>query len=210
MSPEEARLARMFLLRATEAPAPAVYEFVSVHGPGEAVERIRRGAAPQAVHAEIVRPDTTTDDDLRVLDMGAVRLVTPEDDEWPPGCATASSGVTPPLALWARGSASLADLLKSSVTITGNRAASDYGVHVARDLAGGFAAAGVTVVTGGGFGIDDSASWSALRVKTGRVLVVQPCGSVCRIRTNRPDCMTPSKAFPTVIDNVTLLTCGFT
>lgn len=176
MPSEDVLRARLFLLHATEPPAPAVHDFVTVHGPVDTVERIRHGTAPQAVQAEIVWPDVMIDAELRALDNGIARLLTPEDDHWPLGSLISGSGITPPLALWVRGTAPLTELVNSAVTITGSRAASPYGTQVARDLSYELAAADITIVTGGGFGIDDAATRAALIPAAGRVVVAQPCG----------------------------------
>jgi DNA processing protein len=73
--------ARLFLLRATEPPAPAVYDYVAVHGPVDATARIRGGTAPPAVLAEITRPQARIEHDLRAIEDGDARLLTPDDDD---------------------------------------------------------------------------------------------------------------------------------
>ncbi|MCP2249458.1 DNA-processing protein DprA [Lentzea aerocolonigenes] len=164
--------ARLFLLRAAEPPAPAIHQYVAVHGPVDAVARIRHGTAPAAVLSEITRPEAEIDNDLRALDGGTARLLTPEDDDWPFGRLTslaASHGV--PLALWVRGSGSLAELTTPAVTVTGSRASSAYGNTVAADLGYELARAGVTVVSGGGLGVDEEAHRSTLAAD-GRTIVV--------------------------------------
>ncbi|NUT49510.1 MAG: DNA processing protein DprA, partial [Saccharothrix sp.] len=162
----------MFLLRAAEPPALAVYEYVAAHGPVDAVATIRNGTAPSAVLGEITRPDARIDDDLRALDDGTARLLTPEDDEWPIDQLSslgARHGV--PLALWVRGSGSLTDLTRSAVTVTGARASTEYGDAVARDLSRDLVHAETTVVSGGGLGVDEAAHRAALAAR-GRTIVV--------------------------------------
>ena len=51
-----------------------------------------------------------------------------------------------------RGHAALEILSAAPITLAGSRAASSYGAQVAADLAGELAAAGRTVIAGGGFG----------------------------------------------------------
>ena len=167
--------ARLFLSRAVEPPAPAVHHFVAVHGPVDAVARIRHGAAPAAVLSEILRPEPQIEDDLRALDNGAARLLVPEDDEWPPGRLSALSGHGIPLALWLRGNASLTALTGTAVTITGSRASSAYGNTIAAHFGGGLADAGAAVVSGGGLGVDESAHLGALAAG-GQTVVALPCG----------------------------------
>ncbi|MFD8494876.1 DNA-processing protein DprA [Amycolatopsis sp. NPDC059657] len=171
-------LARLYLLNATEPPAPAVHDFVAAHGVVEAVNRIRGRTAPPAVLAEIVHPDATVDDDVSVIESGAARLVTPEGDDWPHHLlrGMAEHGLGVPLGLWLRGSARLTDLTCSAVTVVGCRAATDYGAFVAAELGVNLAHAGVTVVTGGAVGIETEAMRGAV-VGEGPAIAVLPCGT---------------------------------
>jgi DNA processing protein len=167
--------ARLFLLRAAEPPARAVYDYVAVHGPVEAVARIQHGTAPSAVLGEITRPDARIEDDLRAIDNGTARLLIPEDHDWPLGRLNTMAGVGAPLALWVGGGASLTELVGRAVTITGSRAASGYGTTVAADFGYDLARAGVTVLSGGSLGVDEAAHRAALTAN-GRTVVVLPCG----------------------------------
>lgn len=153
---------RLFLLRAAEPPAPNVHCYVTDVGPVEAAEQIRQGTAPTAVLNEITCPDAVINDDLRALDSGTSRLVTPEDEDWPIIRLTDLAGHGTPLALWVRGSGNLTDLTRSAVTITGSRAATSYGHTVSSDLGYELARTGATVISGGGFGIDEAAHRGAL------------------------------------------------
>jgi DNA processing protein len=177
MSVPDAVRACVFLLRATEAPAPAVYAFVTAHGPVEAVERIRAGAAPVPVLDEITHATPDLDADLEVIDSGAARLVTPEDNEWPHERLDALSGhgLGAPLGLWVHGSASLSEITQTTVSVVGTRAASGYGEHVAAEIAGDLARRGVTIVSSGSYGIDGRANGAAL-TGTGRSVAVLACG----------------------------------
>ena len=67
-----------------------------------------------------------------------------------------------PYGLWLRGPGHLAHLVRPSVAIVGSRAATAYGNGVATDLATDLAERGVTVVSGGAFGIDAAAHRGAL------------------------------------------------
>nr|WP_246803713.1 DNA-processing protein DprA [Cellulomonas hominis] len=73
-------------------------------------------------------------------------------------------GPLAPPVLWVRGDRATDALLRRSVAVVGARAATPYGEHVARDLAAGLAARGVTVVSGGAFGIDVAAHRGAVVV----------------------------------------------
>lgn len=175
MSLPDVLRARLFLLRAVEPPAPAVHHFVAVHGPVDAVSRIRRGTAPAAVLSEVSRQDPQIEDDLRAIDNGTARLLVPEDEDWPLGRLSTLVGHGVPPALWLRGKASLTELTDTAVTITGSRASSAYGKTIAAHFSGELADAGAAVVSGGGLGVDESAHHGALAVG-GQTVVVLPCG----------------------------------
>lgn len=175
MSSPDVLRARLFLSRAVEPPAPAVHQFVAVHGPVEAVARIRHGTAPAAVLAEISGRDAEIEEDLRAIDNGVARLLVPEDDDWPIGRLFTLVGHGVPLALWLRGNASLTRLIDTAVTITGSRASSAYGNTIAAHFGGGVADAGAVVVSGGGLGVDESAHCGALAAD-GQTVVILPCG----------------------------------
>jgi DNA processing protein len=146
-----------------------------VRGAVDAVECIRQGSAPKAVLTEITQQNIAIDADLNALATGTARLVTPEDDEWPPALTSIGPDSTPPFALWASGTGFLADLVRPAVAITGSRAASPYGMTVATDFGYRLAAAGIAVVNGGSFGIDDAALRGAM-LGDRKPIVVQPCG----------------------------------
>lgn len=169
--------ARLFLLHAAEPPAPTIHSYVLAHGPVEAVDRIRRGAAPDPVLREITRPDVNITPDLCAIESGLARLVVPDDNDWPWGQLgeLAPRGLGVPLGLWVRGTAPLADLVRIAVTITGSRAASSYGSHVAADYGYGLAHANITVVGGGGYGVEASAHQAAL-AGDGPTVVILACG----------------------------------
>jgi len=107
-----------------------------------------------------------------------VRFVVPGDEEWPAGlddlagleAVQRRGGV--PLGLWLRGPGHLVALTERSVAVVGSRAATAYGNGVAADLAADLADAGVTVVSGGAFGIDAAAHRGALAVGGASVGVV--------------------------------------
>ena len=78
------------------------------------------------------------------------------DQDWP--AALDDLGDRRPHVLWTRGATSfLARPLGEFVTITGVRAATSYGEHVAEELASDIADAERTVVTGGACGIEEAA-----------------------------------------------------
>ncbi|SCL25828.1 DNA processing protein [Micromonospora rhizosphaerae] len=103
---------------------------------------------------------------------GAGRVVIPTDPDWPTGLRDLDGGE--PVCLWARGPAPI-PRQAASVTIVGSRASSNYGNHVAADLAAQLAGRGWTVVSSGALGIDGAVLRAALAV-SGDAVAVLPCG----------------------------------
>jgi DNA processing protein len=178
----EVLLARAYLSRVAEPPAPGVARLVAEVGPVEAAERVQSGHVDERVAGETRarRPVHREDADLAAAAAAGARLVTPEHAEWPdwPLLACAMSGVAelaPPLALWVRGSGRLVRLGEQAVAVVGARAATGYGVHVAGELGAGLADRGYTVVSGAAIGIDGAAHRGALAVE-GSTLAVLACG----------------------------------
>ena len=123
-------------------------------------------------------------DPVRQLEQAArcgIRFLVPDDPEWPPGLddlddAITDEGVggTPP-GLWVRGPMPLTELA-TSVAVVGSRAASVYGVEVARGLCDHLATAAVPVVSGGAIGIDFVAHDATLTAG-GATVAVLACGA---------------------------------
>lgn len=115
----------------------------------------------------------------RVADAERAGMSTliPTDANWPH--ALNDLGPRAPYLLWTRGATSfLAGALTDRVTITGARAASEYGVQVAGRLAGDLANEELTVVSGGAYGIDAAAHRAALA--TGGATIAVLAGGVDR------------------------------
>lgn len=88
-------------------------------------------------------------------------VLIPGDDEWPGSLG--DLGERAPYVLWTRGASSfLARPLADLVTVTGARAATSYGEHVAGTLASDLAAAERIVVAGGAYGIEGAAHRATL------------------------------------------------
>lgn len=98
--------------------------------------------------------------ELHVLERLGGTLLVPGDEGWPAGLADLATAA--PFALWVRGHGDLAGLTAGSVAVVGARASSGYGEHVAADLSAGLADRGVTVVSGGAYGIDAAAHRGAV------------------------------------------------
>lgn len=122
---------------------------------------VGHGQLSEAIERWAVRAgDTTGGGDLeRVARIGG-RLVIPGDEEWP--VSFDDLGPAAPLGLWVRGAAGLNAVLGRAVAVVGARAASSYGTKCASDLAWDLASSGVTVVSGGAFGIDAAAHRAAI------------------------------------------------
>ncbi|MGC3020157.1 MULTISPECIES: DNA-processing protein DprA [unclassified Brevibacterium] len=155
----------------------AAHTIVTVVGRGEATadeamaglnstgaEAATHGQMREAIERWAVRAG---DEDVAVAgrDLDKIarlggRLVIPGDEEWP--SMLDDLGPAAPLGLWVRGTVSLTRALSRAVAVVGARAASNYGTKCASDLAWDLAAHGITVVSGGAFGIDAAAHRAAI------------------------------------------------
>lgn len=115
-----------------------------------------------------------------LLDRGAavegqgIGTLISADDHWPTGLN--DLGIRAPYVLWTRGATSfLAGPLRERVTITGSRAATNYGTEIARDLAANLADDERIIVAGGAFGIEGAAHRGAL-AQGGQTIAVLACG----------------------------------
>jgi DNA processing protein len=186
------RLARIALGLLVEPGHRDLGELVGQVGATVALDRLRTGTVAPGLLAA-VRPRWGPADPLdiagRALERAerlGVRIVTPEDDEWPPqlqDLVRISQPVSdpirrntyPPHCIWVRGPWPLAETCERSVAVVGARASTAYGEHVAGDLGYGLAERGWTVVSGGAFGIDAAAHRGAMAAG-GRTVAVLACG----------------------------------
>jgi DNA processing protein len=121
--------------------------------------RLRDPALPAAAAAEIERAARK-----------AIRILIRDDPEYPGILAQLPD---PPALLYARGVLRVED--DPAVAVVGSRRATPYGIEMARGIAAGVAAAGVTVVSGLARGIDSAAHRGALEAK-GRTLALLGSG----------------------------------
>ena len=179
--PDE-RLARVALGRLGEPGDPRLNGLVAELGAVEVyscltAERDLAGLATD-VAARLDGMDPARD--LAIADRLGIRFVIPSDDEWPGQLddlmvtAPVQSRGGPPLGLWARGPLRL-DQLAQTVSIVGSRSATTYGAEVAAELAAVVGRAGVGVVSGAAFGIDQAAHRGAIAVG-GSSVAVLACG----------------------------------
>lgn len=179
------RLARAYLLRAAEPPAPDLTAFIAQVGAVTAAELIRDGTAPPAVLDATAarRGIDLAEHDLATAAKAGARLLIPEDDEWPAWSFNAldlanARGIRwagHPIALWARGTGRLGDLTDRAVAVVGARAATGYGDHTAAGLGYDLGLAGFTVVSGAAYGIDGAAHRGAISAG-GTTIAVLGCG----------------------------------
>jgi DNA processing protein len=170
------RRARMLLSSAIDSGDPAVAELVHNIGAEGAWTKIIEGllGEPAAQRAAQVKPDVVE----RLAKAAAVRFIIPGDDEWPSGLDDLRHAESiqrrggEPFGLWLRGPGHLAHLMERSVAIVGSRAATAYGDGIAADMAADLVEQGVTVVSGGAFGIDVAAHRGALAAGGPTVCVV--------------------------------------
>ena len=134
----------------------------------DAAERLRSGAPPAIVLAEILdrRPDglaerATLDRRARAAAIraaeGGMTPVPWSDPSYPAALAAIAD---PPFVLWTRGAASA--LERPAVALVGSRAASPHGLAVAERLGADLAARGIVVVSGLARGVDSAAHRGAL------------------------------------------------
>lgn len=162
------RAARVAWARLSEPADTEVARLVATVGAEEALLSVDPGSTMGARLAARL-PELDVERDLAVARRLGARIVVPEDDEWP---SRLDDLTAPPLCLWVLGDARLDELAERSVAVVGARAATGYGVHVARELGAGLAERRFTVVSGAAYGIDGAAHEGALAVGGPTVAVV--------------------------------------
>jgi len=188
----DVRRARIALAHLVEPGSRALGLLVAGVGPVEALARLRAGEVSDELRAAAaprlteVDPDQQVDRALARAQRLGVRIVTPEDEEWPghldqlalisvPGTDRIRRDTFPPHCVWLRGEPGLAEACERSVAVVGARASTSYGDHVAGELAFGLAERGWTIVSGGAYGIDAAAHRGALAAG-GCTVAVLACG----------------------------------
>jgi DNA processing protein len=201
--PGEVRLARAALTYLAEPGDPALGALLAVCDPAEVLAAIKADELPaagqvgqagqmsQAGQAGQVRLPSRAALERALgrwrvrlpklpaggpmLDAGrdGIRLVCPEDAEWP--STLDQLGPARPYALWLRGNADLRFACSRSTSVVGSRAATSYGAHVAGELSADLGERGWAVVSGGAYGIDAAAHRGALAAE-GVTIAVLACG----------------------------------
>jgi DNA processing protein len=177
----------------SDAWARAIWSLISEPGDGvaghlvaalgaeEALREIRsqasarRGPRSLALTAGLKRwlprlNDIAVEGMFRTARFARLRLVTPENADWPRGLT--DLGAHAPLVLWVRGAGVALSSGGPRVALGGARASSAYGELVAADLAADLVDRGVCVVSGAAFGIDGAAHRAALGMGGATVAVL--------------------------------------
>src|SRR5699024_5334888 len=118
---------------------------------GEAIERWRR-------RKKYLKPDQA----LGYIARIGGRFITPEEEQWP--AALADLGVTEPLGLWLLGNGDIPSA-ETTLGLVGSREATHYGEKATKMLAIKARQKGITVLSGGAYGIDAHAHRQALAVE---------------------------------------------
>lgn len=168
--PQDERTARVVLSMIVEPNDPTTGRVLSRVG---AVETLRLidgdGAVPgmNRVDARMWRDHLTsmagTDlaARLKAADQTGFGVLVPRDKDWP--ASVNDLGDRAPYMLWTRGATSLlARPLTDRVTLTGARAATAYGEHIAGSFSSDLTARGRVIVAGGAYGIEGAAHRAAL------------------------------------------------
>ena len=125
---------------------------------GSAIERWRR-------RSSYLNPDQA----LRYITNIGGRLMIPEDPEWPAALADLES--TEPIGLWSLGEADVPEVDRI-VGLVGSREATSYGNQATRMLAQEARKMGLTVLSGGAYGIDAQAHHQALEATESGVATI--------------------------------------
>jgi DNA processing protein len=168
------RAARLVLARIAEPGDRALGAAVAEHGAGVVLDAVRRGSSGLSGerHYRVRLADTDPVEMSARLAACGGRFCVPGDGEWP--TQLADLGPAEPLGLFVRGG-DLRLAAVRSVAVVGARAASQYGLHVATDLAADLASRGWVVASGAAYGIDAAAHRGAL-VSGGPTVAVLACG----------------------------------
>lgn len=160
------RLARMALCALNQVADPRLSDLVTEYGAEQVWQSLRRQGESSALgrRARGIRPEELAEATRRV----GARFMTPGDEDWPTGLISLAAARVgemggQPIGLWVSGSSPLPDTQRT-IAVVGARAASEYGLHIAGELAAGLAEAGWCISSGLAFGIDAAAHRGALAV----------------------------------------------
>jgi DNA processing protein len=177
------RLARVALSRLSEPGDLRLAALVADHGAARVYEAMSEERDVTGLFTDVAARLRGIDPEreLAEADARSIRFVCPDDEEWPTGLADLDRAEPvdgrggAPLGIWARGPLRLDEVCSRAAAVVGSRSATTYGAGVAGSLAADLAAAGVTVISGAAFGIDQAAHRGALAAK-GPTVAVLACG----------------------------------
>lgn len=112
-------------------------------------------------------PDLAPERDLATMGRLGGRLIIPSDELWP--AQLADLGIQEPMCLWWRGQEQPLPAMEKCIALVGSRDSTSYGASVTGDMAYSLAQRGLTVVSGGAYGIDAHAHRAALAGASGAV-----------------------------------------
>lgn len=169
------RLARITWAHIAEPRDPKAHGLINAMGFCEALTAV--GMHPDRLPNFATRLEKLDlPEQLRRLERVGARILVPGDGEWP---ERIDDLFEVPHALFVTGDGDLREACEKSVALVGARAATYYGQRVAAEIALGVGNRGVTVVSGGAFGIDAAAHRGALAGDASTVCVV--AGGVDRV-----------------------------
>lgn len=192
MNADPGAIARAALTYLAEPADPALGALLELHEPAEILAAIkadqpsadpllqpddiparRRALAAAFSRWRLRLPWLPDDAGLAEADRHGIRLVCPNDPQWP--ARLDELGAARPYALWLRGPADLRQACEQSVSMVGSRAATGYGAYMAGELAADLGERGWVVVSGGAYGIDAAAHRGALAAGAVTIAVLA-CG----------------------------------
>jgi DNA processing protein len=112
-------------------------------------------------------PDLAPERDLATMARLGGRLIIPSDELWPGQLA--DLGIQEPICLWWRGQEQPLPGADKCIALVGSRDSTSYGASVTGDIAYSLAQRGLTVVSGGAYGIDAHAHRAALAGGSGEM-----------------------------------------
>ena len=97
-------------------------------------------------------------------------MLTPVSAGWPEQLS--DLGYNAPMALWVRGSQTAIDRLSKSVAVVGSRGATTYGEFATESVVAALVEKGISIISGGAYGIDASAHKSTLALQGNTIAVM--------------------------------------
>ena len=177
------RLARVALSRLSEPGDLRLAALVADHGAARVYEAMREERDVTGLFTDVAARLRGIDPERELAEADArdIRFVCPGDEEWPTALADLDRAEPvdgrggAPLGIWARGPLRLDEVCTRAAAVVGSRSATTYGAGVAGSVGADLASAGVTVISGAAFGIDQAAHRGALAAK-GPTVAVLACG----------------------------------